>query len=114
MPWLLDSAISTGGLDATVPNNEYTHSRVRLESNDPDTQKIELSISYGYMLGPVYVKGAIVPIGSETSYTIGGSDWIDLTQNHEPNPGEKTYIAARRGLYEYLAGAGVIPEGSIV
>jgi len=113
MPWLFDNPVSTGGLDNTAPNNAYTHCRVRMRDNDPDARSIILLLEFGYMDGADFVKGALLPVGVDPSPVISGDSWVALVTTHTPNPGEKTYQAAKRGLYEFLVASGAIGPGQV-
>ena len=113
MPWLLDTPLDAGSMDPNAPGGEYTHCRLQLEENDPDAQAIYVSISYGWLSFGAYVAGALMPTDKVSSHTIRGSDWVNLVADHTPLPGEKTYAAARRGLYEELVDKGIIPPGSV-
>jgi hypothetical protein len=116
MPLELTVPIATGDLDPDAPSDQYTHCKALLLGNYPDAPIpcIRLNISYGYYSGGDYVQGAIHPADRVTSYEIAGSDYATLVTTHEPNPGEKTYAAAKRAIYEHLIAGAVIPDGTVV
>lgn len=140
MPWQLTTPISVGSFDPNAPNSQYTYCRVKLRGTDTDRERSTVNIEYGWLVSGEFVAG-VVPTNRKSGHLIEGARWLDMTNNSVPkveatNPGgyaavdvggttvyvEKTYVATKRGLYEFLAaepddqhpGNNIIPPGSLV
>lgn len=135
MPWLFDTPIAAGDLDPNAPTGQYTHCRLQMLGNDPDSQTIPLTLTYGWMDGGTYVPGGLMPVGKPSEYMIQGADWVtlvttsvsDVKLSDPSDPSyieidiggtpvwvEKTYITSKRTLYEFLVSKGIIEPGSVV
>ena len=111
MPWLLDTPIDVGDLSG---DGNITHVRAHMKDNDPDRKRIFVKIVYGRKPATTFLPSTIHPEGKAATYAITGDDWDTITTTHTPEVDEKTYAAAKRGLYEELVGKGVIGAGSVV
>lgn len=116
MPLQLTKPLASGDLDPNAPASEYTHCKALMLGNYPDTDPpfIPLNLSYGYLIDGKYVQGGVHPVGRLTRHEISGAKYVELVLNHEPDPGEKTYLAAKRGLYEHLVAEKIVPPGTVV
>lgn len=116
MPWQFTTPLNVGDLDPNAPAGVYTHCRAFLLGNYPDPFEppfLRVNISYGWYAAGSYVPSPLVPVGREAAVRIEGADYVTLVTTHEPDPGEKTYAAAKRAVYEKLAALGMIPDGSV-
>jgi hypothetical protein len=75
--------------------------------------EIEIQVEYGRTVDGVWTPG-IAPLNKQTHFLIRGADYVAMVGAHTPNEGEKTYAAARRALFDYLAAQNLIGPGSIV
>ena len=118
MPWQFTTPISIGVADPDAPSGEYTHCRATLTGNYPDVDPpcLRLNLAYGWVAAGMFVGGKAVlnpdayPIAG---IVIEGADYTTLITTHEPNPGEKTYAAAKRAVYEELNRQGKISAGTV-
>lgn len=112
----LTTALRAGDMDPGAPVGEYTHCLATLLGNYPNERApfLRLAISFGYYVDGSYIRGAVLPGGRVDVYDIAGADYVDLVTNATPLPGENTYAAAKRGIYEHLISKAVIPPGEVV
>lgn len=110
MPWQLTTPLNAGDLDTT---QAYDQVEIQGLNWDGKRAMMGLPLEWGTTVDGDW-KSGITPRGKESFVQIEGQTYLDLLANSMPQAGETTYQAVKRGLYEYLATAGVIGPGSVV
>jgi hypothetical protein len=114
MPILLNTPLDPGDID---DEGLYDHVIITREIHNSRRNRIVLSLEYGTISDGEWIGGQASPV-HDSNYPpaaiIEGADYEDLILNHEPLPGEKTYQATKRGLYQWLQSKFPSLVGSIV
>lgn len=110
MPWLLTTPYDGGDLDSA---RTYNQVKIRMQGWDDRRNMMSVELEYGSTVDGAWVAG-LVPEGKPTYVPIEGQDYVDLATNSQPQAGEATYQAVKRGLYEYLATNGHLDPGAVV
>ena len=110
MPWQLTTPVNAGDLD---PAGTYAQIKIVMQQHLSNQEIISLGFEYGNTVSDVWVPG-VLPIGLPTSAMISGADYTTLVTTHASIDGELTYVAVKRGLYEYLAANSIIAAGTVV
>jgi len=109
MPWLLDTAIDVGDLDA----QPYQEIQIARFYHDSARFVITTDLEYGNTVDGTWVSG-IPPKGSPTTYVVAGWAYTDLVTHAIATEGENVYAAVKRTLYDHLRAKNVIGPGHIV
>jgi hypothetical protein len=108
MPWTLTTPIDVGDLDS----QNYGEVKIVRQAHDSVRRMIAVDLEYGNTIGGKWAAG--LPLRSKpSSVTIAGDEYTSLVEGAQPQQGEATYDAVKRGLYAFLASKGVIGPGSL-
>lgn len=119
MPVQLTTPIVAGGLDATT--DEYAALKIIKFEMDLNRGSILLTCEYGNTVSNVWTPAGLsdrfryvqiinhpaVGVEGEEGYVPASPDFTDLMAISEPEEGETTYQAVRRGIYQYLIDKGI-------
>jgi hypothetical protein len=109
MPWQLTTPVSTGDLDATnygeISITEFRFSNSR--------ELIFVTMQYGNTVDGEWVPG-FTPVNKADSHVFDGGTFLSLVTTSTPDPGELTYVAVKRALFEQLFADGIIAPGTVV
>ena len=110
MAWQLTTPVTSGDLDSS----DYDLIKLTRFVHDSTSNRIMINWVYGYLDEEGEMVNGIQPRGSESHAIIDGDDYLTLVSTHEPLEGEKTYVAIKRGLYEWLLAEGKIGPGIVI
>ena len=125
MPWNLTTPVNVGDLD-TVDYSEITMTGLR---HDSRRKMLMLEIEYGNTVDGEW-KAGFSPANKQTNFILTDTEYDSVTAGSVPDvqtsdPGspayaqvgsvwvERTYVAVKRGCYEWLVAQGHIGAGSI-
>ena len=101
MPIQLTTPLDAGDIDSGT----YDHVMIMRQIHNNRRKRVVLSLEYGTIDNQEWIGGPAAPTDDSTyppAVVISGQDYTDLVSTHEPNQGEKTYDAVKRGLYQWL------------
>ena len=128
MPIQLTTPLSAGDLSTGV----YDHVKIMRQVHDAYRGHIRLDLEYGTIVetevttevdgqpvvGPVLTWETAPVAPNNVAYpldvTIEGDEYLAMRRDAEPLPGEKTFVASKRGFYEWIQAKYPALVGSII
>lgn len=112
MPIQLTTPLSAGNLSSDI----YDHVKIMRQVHDANRSNIMLDLEYGSIVDGKWVTASAYPSHPDypTMVVVDGGDYLGMVTTSEPLPGELTYSAVKRGLYEWIQARYPTLAGAII